>query len=85
MSHEFYQIMVGAPTMTLYSWKQLTRWSLEYSCLPPKQQAEGRKYLDASWKEFCQKVVDEYGPFMKGDDIDEDKARELYPQRVATS
>ncbi|CAO2655326.1 Nn.00g103900.m01.CDS01 [Neocucurbitaria sp. VM-36] len=85
MSHEFYQIMVGAPTITLYSWKQLARWSLEYSCLSPAEQAEGRKILDKSWREFCQQIVDEYGGLMTGDEIDEAKAKEAYPQRQPTT
>lgn len=81
MSHEFYQIMVGAPTMTLYSWKQLARWSLEYSCLSPAQQTEGLKYLDKSWKVFCQDVVDKYGDLMAGEEVDEEKAAAAYPKR----
>lgn len=85
MAHEFYQIMVGAPTMSLYSWKQLARWSLEYSCLSPAEQIKGREYLDDSWKDFCQKVVEQYGGLMAGDDIDEAEAKNKYPKRLATS
>jgi adenosine deaminase CECR1 len=71
--------------MSLYSWKQLAWWSLEYSCLLPKEQARGRSILDASWKKFCQQVVDTYGSLMKagGEEIDEDKAKEAYPERRA--
>lgn len=85
MSHEFYQIMVGAPTMSLYSWKQLAWWSLEYSCLSLKEQIRGRTILDASWKVFCKRIVDTYGPLMKagGEEVDEDKAKEAYPERRA--
>ena len=85
MSHEFYQIMVGAPSISLYSWKQLARWSIEYSCLSPAQQARGREYLDQSWKEFCNQVVEKYGPLMAGDEIDEEKAKAAYPTRKATA
>ena len=85
MSHEFYQIMVGAPTMSLYSWKQLARWSLDYSCLSEKQQAEGHKILDRNWREFCKDVVDKYGSLMNGDEIDEAKAKEAYPKRGGAS
>lgn len=81
MSHEFYQIMVGAPTMSLYSWKQLARWSLDYSCLSEKQQTEGHGILNKDWKEFCQDVVNNYGHLMAGDDLDETKAKEAYPSR----
>ncbi|KAF1832643.1 Metallo-dependent hydrolase [Decorospora gaudefroyi] len=60
MSHEFYQIMVGAPTMSLYSWKQLARWSIDYSCLTKKEKAEGHAIFTRSWKHFCRDVVDRY-------------------------
>lgn len=85
MSHEFYQIMVGAPTMSLYSWKQLARWSIEYSCLSADEKEDGQKILDDSWKVFCQTVVDKYGHLMAGDEIDEAKAKDAYPKREATS
>ncbi|KAH9877903.1 hypothetical protein J1614_003120 [Plenodomus biglobosus] len=81
MSHEFYQIMVGAPTMSLYSWKQLSRWSIDYSCLSEKQKAEGHRYHADSWKQFCKDVVEKYGVLMAGDDIDEEKAKIMYPSR----
>jgi adenosine deaminase CECR1 len=88
MSHEFYQIMVGAPTISLYSWKQLARWSIDYSCLSAKEQVDGHRILDQDWKDFCRHVVDKYGPLMVGDEVDKEKATEgehAYPKRVATS
>ncbi len=85
MSHEFYQIMVGSPTMTLYSWKQLARWSIDYSCLDTDQQSKGHEYLDQSWKLFCRNVVDKYGPLMAGDEIDEEKAKAAYPVRTTSA
>lgn len=83
MAHEFYQIMVGAPSMTLYSWKQLARWSIEYSCLSDPEKAEGRQILDSEWKKFCHEIVDEYRPIMagengEGDEVDEEKAKTVY-------
>jgi adenosine deaminase CECR1 len=81
MSHEFYQIMVGAPTMSLYSWKQLARWSIEYSCLSKEEQVKGQRYLNKSWKEFCEEVVNQYGDLMEGDQIDEAKAKMAYDKR----
>ncbi|KAG9383557.1 Cat eye syndrome critical region protein 1 [Pyrenophora tritici-repentis] len=48
--------------MSLYSWKQLARWSIDYSCLSEKEQKEGHKYLDESWEQFCHDVVNTYGP-----------------------
>ncbi|KAL6709209.1 hypothetical protein ACN47E_002025 [Coniothyrium glycines] len=90
MSHEFYQILVGAPTMTLYSWKQLVRWSIEYSCLNEKQQIQGHQILESDWKQFCQDVVDKFGPLMAGDEVNKNVATGetdlAYPKRhqVAT-
>ncbi|KAI4950604.1 hypothetical protein J4E91_004489 [Alternaria rosae] len=65
MSHEFYQIMVGDPTMSLYSWKQLAKWSLDYSCLSVTEKREGHEILNKSWREFCRAVVRDYGPLME--------------------
>ncbi|KAF1921426.1 hypothetical protein BDU57DRAFT_526265 [Ampelomyces quisqualis] len=79
MSHEFYQIMVGAPTMSLYSWKQLARWSIDYSCLSKSQKAQGHKILDREWKEFCASIVKDYGRMMTGDEIDPEKTKGIYP------
>ncbi|KAJ4331762.1 hypothetical protein N0V95_009813 [Ascochyta clinopodiicola] len=86
MNHEFYQIMVGAPTMSLYSWKQLARWSIEYSCLTPAQIEQGLQILDATWRDFCQLVVDvcddEKNGVMNGDQIDDDKAARFYAEKT---
>ncbi|KAF2031189.1 Metallo-dependent hydrolase [Setomelanomma holmii] len=77
MSHEFYQVMVGAPTISLYSWKQLAHWSIEYSCLSPTQQAEGHKCLDDDWKVFCDHVVNEYGKLIVDGNVDDEKAKAM--------
>lgn len=85
MNHEFYQVMVGAPTISIYSWKQLARWSIEYSCLSPSEKSEGFRILEKAWKEFCTDVVKEYGALMKTDEpdqIDEDKAKKFYADRI---
>lgn len=81
MSHEFYQIMVGAPSMSLYSWKQLARWSIDYSCLSSSQKEEGHRYLNEAWADFCKAVVDKYEFLMDGERIDPFKAEEAYPSR----
>ncbi|KAF2844598.1 Metallo-dependent hydrolase [Plenodomus tracheiphilus IPT5] len=60
MSHEFYQVMVGTPTMSLYGWKQLARWSLDYSCLSAEDKVEGHRLFDKDWNTFCKRVVKEY-------------------------
>ncbi|KAH7083652.1 hypothetical protein FB567DRAFT_447079 [Paraphoma chrysanthemicola] len=77
MSHEFYQIMVGAPTISLYSWKQLARWSIDYSCLNEEQKAVGHEILDKDWKIFCDGVVEEYSHLVTDGDIDDAKAKEM--------
>jgi adenosine deaminase CECR1 len=77
MSHEFYQIMVGAPTMSLYSWKQLARWSIDYSCLKAPQKVRGHEILNQDWKEFCDFIVEEYGGLVVNDDIDDAKAKDM--------
>ena len=82
MSHEFYQVMVGAPTMSLYSWKQLARWSIDYSCLSKEDQAKSHTYFDQSWTEFCKAIVDKYDKLlMVGDKVDKGKAEKAYPPR----
>ncbi|KAF3048577.1 hypothetical protein E8E11_006427 [Didymella keratinophila] len=77
MNHEFYQIMVGAPTMSLYSWKQLARWSIEYSCLSKNDKKKGLEILNEAWQEFCQIIVDVCDDkdtgMMNGDDVDNTK------------
>ncbi|KZM20987.1 deaminase [Ascochyta rabiei] len=86
MNHEFYQIMVGAPTMSLYSWKQLARWSIEYSCLMPSEIEQGLQILDSTWRDFCQLIVDvcddEHDGVMNGDEIDGDKAARFYAHKT---
>lgn len=80
MPHEFYQVIVGAPTMTLYSWKQLAHWSIEYSYLSEYQKKRAKEILVGDWNKFCTWVVNEYGPLMDGDVINEERAREAYPK-----
>ncbi|KAF2646190.1 Metallo-dependent hydrolase [Massarina eburnea CBS 473.64] len=60
MSHEFYQIMVGSPTISVHSWKQLALWSIEYSTLNDKQKEEGKRIFADSWEKFCKGVVKDY-------------------------
>jgi hypothetical protein len=67
MSHEFYQIMVGSPTMSLYSWKQLARWSIDYSCLSDTEKSKGHEILNGDWEKFCDYVINQYGGLMVGD------------------
>jgi adenosine deaminase CECR1 len=78
MSHEFYQIMVGAPSMSLHSWKQLARWSIDYSCLSDKQKSDGHEILAKDWTKFCKLVVDKCGDiFNDNGQVDETKFAEV--------
>ncbi|KAI0571009.1 Cat eye syndrome critical region protein 1 [Pyrenophora tritici-repentis] len=78
MSHEFYQIMVGAPTMSLYSWKQLALWSIEYSCLTEQDKTEGKDIFEENWKAFCKNVVKQYESLFEGDEIKSEMTRKDY-------
>ena len=53
--------MVGDPTVSLHTWKQLARWSIEYSCLSEEQKEMGLGHLDKDWAQFCTTVVAVYG------------------------
>jgi adenosine deaminase CECR1 len=86
MSHEFYQILVGAPSMSLYSWKQLARWSIDYSCLDPNQQKECHRILTKAWKEFCKYVVDTYDDLRNdAGEIDEARFEARFKARCSKS
>lgn len=78
MAHEFYQIMVGAPTMSLSSWKQLARWSIDYSCLSAHEKSKAHVILTKDWKHFCQAICDEYDGLFNGDEINDMKAAEEF-------
>ncbi|RKF79227.1 Adenosine deaminase 2-A [Golovinomyces cichoracearum] len=65
LSHDFYQVMIGSESMTLQGWKQLIIWSLDYSCMDAKQLKEIKIEWSKRWEEFCQSIVDEYGPRLK--------------------
>lgn len=69
--------------MSLYSWKQLARWSIDYSCLDKKQQIEAHGYLNDAWEIFCADVIKTYGSIMKGEVVDPDKAKQLYSELKA--
>ena len=69
MSHEFYQVMVGSPAMTIHGWKQLAEWSLDYSCLSPEQKIEAHEIFAKDWEEFCEWIVTTYGEI--ADSLDE--------------
>ncbi|KAF2011323.1 Metallo-dependent hydrolase [Aaosphaeria arxii CBS 175.79] len=84
MSHEFYQIMVGAPTITIHSWKQLALWSLEYSCLSEQERKEGAELLLDSWEQFCRDVVKDYERLMDGDKINVEEAHKAYEAKHST-
>jgi adenosine deaminase CECR1 len=43
LSHDFYQIMVGAEATSLHGWRVLADWSLEHSCLTPSEKAAAKE------------------------------------------
>ena len=79
MSHEFYQIMVGSPTMSVHSWKQLALWSLEYSCLDPSDKTKAQKLLLNWFERFCTLVDKTYGALVDSEGyLVEDEVEEKY-------
>lgn len=86
MSHEFYQVLVGDPKMSLYAWKQLARWSIQYSCLSDEDKKSGLGDLEKSWEEFCVRILQDFAGLLErvkeGDDItaafDDEKAGKMY-------
>ncbi|KAJ4356606.1 uncharacterized protein N0V89_004641 [Didymosphaeria variabile] len=73
MSHEFYQIMVGSPTI----------------CLAETQKKTAEGYFNKAWTEFCDWVYDTYGELFSFIDgsvqaLDEQRAKERY-QKLGAS
>lgn len=66
LSHDFYQVMVGSPAMTLHGWRQLAEWSIEHACLSDTEKAEGHDIFAKDWSEFCTWIVEEYGDYSAG-------------------
>jgi adenosine deaminase CECR1 len=64
--------------MSLYSWKQLALWSIEYSCLNDEQKTKGKRILMETWVGFCTEIVEEYGELLDGEELDETKAEKAY-------
>ncbi|WPH02421.1 Hypothetical protein R9X50_00528500 [Acrodontium crateriforme] len=66
LSHEFHQVMVGDPRMTIHGWKQLAEWSLEHSCLTAEEIGRALEIHRRDWEGFCEWVVETYGLFADG-------------------
>jgi adenosine deaminase CECR1 len=54
--------MIGSDSVTLYSWKRLAELSLEHSCMDSKKLKEVKAEWARKWNEFCQWIIDQYGP-----------------------
>jgi adenosine deaminase CECR1 len=67
--------------MSIYSWKQLALWSLEYSCLSEPEKTQGKAILLDRWEKFCKQVVKEYDSILTGDGIDEKELAKFYARR----
>ncbi|KAK2627305.1 hypothetical protein QTJ16_003271 [Diplocarpon rosae] len=65
LSHDFYQVMIGAESMSLQGWKQLAKWSLEHSCMDPQQLKSVTAEWNAKWDDFCQWIIDAYDAKMR--------------------
>ncbi|CAN8098475.1 unnamed protein product [Discula destructiva] len=61
LSHDFYQVMVGKSTMTLYGWKQLIEWSLQHSCLSKEEYASIHETWLQKWDKFLDEILAEFG------------------------
>jgi adenosine deaminase CECR1 len=66
LSHEFYQVMVGDPRMTIHGWKQLAEWSIEHSCLDEGQIQEAKAIHAREWERFCEWIVRTFGAEVDG-------------------
>ena len=64
LSFEFYQFIVGDPSMTLHGWKQLAWWSIEHSCLSAEQKDTAMDILNKDFEKFCDRVVEEYSGYV---------------------
>lgn len=73
LSHDFYQTMAGSEAMSLQGWKQLAIWSLEHSCMNPKQLESVTAEWTRRWHDFCQWIIDEYGPRMQDYELQSDR------------
>ncbi|CAG8976138.1 hypothetical protein HYALB_00002419 [Hymenoscyphus albidus] len=60
LSHDFYQVMIGSESMSLFGWKQLAKWSLEHSCMEPDLKAEVTAMWEEKWEDFCHWIVEEH-------------------------
>lgn len=65
LSHEFYQIMVGTPTMNLHGWRQLAEWSIKYSCLTEAEKEKAMRIFTNEWDNFCGWIITEYSEHAK--------------------
>ncbi|QSS58229.1 cat eye syndrome critical region protein 1 [Histoplasma capsulatum] len=62
LSHDFYQTILHIDSITLHGCRILAEWSIEHSCMDPKQQADAFNTWEADWTAFCQWIVLEFGP-----------------------
>lgn len=59
MSLEFYQFYLGSPQISLHTWKQCGRWSIEYSCLTEEQIDGGLRIYEEDWQTFIADILNE--------------------------
>lgn len=67
LSHEFYQVLVGDPRMSLHGWKQLAQWSIEHSCISAEEVKRGKEIHAREFEAFCKWIVENYGEYENRD------------------
>ncbi|EON99278.1 putative adenosine amp deaminase protein [Phaeoacremonium minimum UCRPA7] len=71
LSHDFYQVLIGKTDMDLHGWRQLIEWSLEHSCMSPKELDAVRFEWEKRWEVFLDWIIQTYGDEAKLPDDDE--------------
>ncbi|TAQ88672.1 hypothetical protein B7494_g2995 [Chlorociboria aeruginascens] len=58
LSHDFYQVLMGNEHADLFTWKELARNSLVYSCVQHQETREALlEEFDHDWEEACRAIV----------------------------
>ncbi|KAJ2898007.1 hypothetical protein MKZ38_004225 [Zalerion maritima] len=57
LSHDMYQVQVGAPKMRLQAWRQLVEWSLEHAILSDEERKTMIPQWMGRWRRFLDEVL----------------------------
>lgn len=61
LSHNFYQVLVGSPSMSLSGCRQLVQWSIDHSCMSDREKELARKRLAVDWEKFLRWIIASFG------------------------